>query len=249
IKKLTAAEEDYRLASEIDPTSKLLAQKLTNVRTEIEKSRAIARLASNKQRQKRRKRNLLPEPVTPRPEQILPTYLSLRNWKTPGLYRGDDFHLVQNSMVFENNIRIKKAFGIDAYGNVEIIVQAKRTGGLGNGKYGIIFGHNISDPFHSFYLFTVDKDSKYALERISRKSISKITSGSIPVGIKQNNLPTQLKIKCIDKTILLYANGDLLTMVTDKTVRGGIGLYADPNMQVEFSELSAEPVSANLAEQ
>lgn len=249
LKNLTAAEEDYRLASEIDPASTLLAGKLADVRAEIEKSRVIARVASNKLRQKKRKRNFKPEPVAPKPEQILPTYLSLRNWKTPGLYRGDDFQLVQNSMVFENNIRIKKAFGIDTYGNVEIVVQAKRTGGLGNGKYGIIFGHNISDPFHSFYLFTIDKDSQYTLERISRKSIKKITSGSIPVGIKQNDVPTQLKIKCIDKTILLYANGDLLTMVTDKTVRGGIGLYSGPNMRVEFSGLSAEPVSANLAEQ
>jgi|GEM_PF-5339688 len=249
LKNLKAAEEDYRLAYEIDPNSSMLSEKLADVRAEIEKSRAVARLASNKLRQKKRKQKFKPEPVAPRPEQILPTFLSLRNWKTPGLYRGDDFHLVENSMVFENNIRIKKAFGIDAYGNVEILVNARRTGGLGNGKYGIIFGHNISDPFQSFYLFTIDKDSQYALERISRNSINKITNGSVPVGVKQSNSPTQLKIKCIDKTILLYANGELLTMVTDKTVRGGIGLYADPNMQVEFSGLSAEPVSANLAEQ
>ncbi|MGH1366099.1 MAG: protein phosphatase 2C domain-containing protein [Calditrichia bacterium] len=248
VKNWRSAEEDYRLAATIDPENKLLVSKLASVRSEIAKP-ALARTASVKRsRRSKRLQNVNPEPVAPLQEELLPTYLSMRNWKTPGLYRGDDFFIQNNTMIFENNIRIKKAFGIDAYGNAEIVVNAKRVGGLGNGKYGIIFGHDISDPFDNFYLFTIDKDSRFALQRISRKSIKTIASGEIPVSLNQNLTPAQLKIKCIDKTILLYVNGHLLTMVTDKNVRGGIGLYADPNMRVEFAGLTAEPIVAKLAE-
>ncbi len=167
-------------------------------------------------------------------------------WDLIGLDEFQDYNIQNSSLAFSNNIRIKKAFHQGTFEGVEVEVLANVTSGSRNGKYGIIFGHNKQalTPFKNFFLFSMDNNGNYALQQVSERAVKILVSDQIQPGIVQDFGKVHLKVKFIGNLILLYANGELLKMSPVKgNQSGGVGLYVDPKLQVEFSDFKVSPAS------
>ena len=167
-------------------------------------------------------------------------------WNLAGLVENEDIRFSVQSLVILENLRIKKVFHQNKYQGVEVEVQTRRLKGSRNGKYGLIFGHDLSNdaPGERFFLFTVDSNGNYSLQRVTKHSVKILVSEPIKAGIIGNYDQIQLKVKSFGKLILLYANGVLLKMLPLNVEQsGGVGLYADPKMQVEFSGFRILPSS------
>lgn len=167
-------------------------------------------------------------------------------WNILGLDEFEDFNVKQGVLTFSDNIRIKKAFHQEAYDGVEVEVLANALSGSRNGKYGIIFGHNMeaANPYKNFYLFSVDNNGNYALQEVTERSVRILVAEQIQPGILRDYGAIHLKVKYIGNLILLYANGELLKMTPTKRMQtGGVGLYVDPKLKVEFSDFKASPAN------
>ncbi len=166
-------------------------------------------------------------------------------WHLAGLDAENDFRLMQDKLIFVDNLRIKKAFHREIYDGVEVEVQARRLRGSLNGKYGIIIGHNLNAAAKpaNFMLFTVDSNGHFSLQYISPRSVKILVSEPIKPGIVGNFDQIHLKVKSYGKMIFLYANGVLLKMQSvEIPLTGGVGLYVDPKMRVEFSGFAVLPI-------
>ncbi len=167
-------------------------------------------------------------------------------WLLPGLEAFNDYQINANAITFFENIRIKKAFHREMYDGVEVEVQARWLGGNQNGKFGIIFGHDLQNGIkpNSFMLFTVDRNGNYSLQRVSQRSVRILVADQIKPGIIGNFNQIHLKVKSFGKLTLLYANGVLLKMVPNEWGQhGGVGLYVDPKLRMEFSHFRILPTA------
>ncbi|RMH87093.1 MAG: hypothetical protein D6681_15805 [Calditrichaeota bacterium] len=170
--------------------------------------------------------------------------LQPEHWALPGLILNEDYRIRSDGLLFYETLPIKKAFYRRALGNIEVEVEGTVLLGQEFGNYGIIFGHALDEePYRNFYLFSVD-GSHYALQEVSPRHVKYLVSGRLHQNRKQSSGPIVLKVKVLDKLVLLYANGQLLKMLTlERPLHSGIGLYADPKMRVEFSRLRIHPVN------
>lgn len=166
-------------------------------------------------------------------------------WKASGLYENDDFRIKQSELLFRDNLRIKKIFLQQQYQDMEMEVIAKVLSGSGAQRFGIILGHNWDDgaPEQNFYLFTVSLEGSFAFQKVTQAGVQTLISEAIKPGILGHTGQAHLRVKSLDGFILMYANGELLKMAPiGQPVKGGIGLYADPKISVEFSRLKISPV-------
>jgi len=114
----------------------------------------------------------------------------------------------------------------------------------GDGKYGIIFAHNMDNnpAYQNFYLFTIENNEYFALQKVRGSQVETVVSEPVKPGIIGTSGDLYLRVKAFNNFALLYANGELLKMVSiDEPVKGGIGLYAGPKIRVEFSQIKAAP--------
>lgn len=237
--KWTQAIRFYTAASRILPHNKairrLIAQCQQNLRQAIttKKSAPVSR------------KTVIP-PVNPdiKAKSILTTPilasgLSPTQWVMPGLDNRLDYEFYQNSIIFYDNIRIKKAFHQLMFDSVEVQVQARVLSRNASGRYGLIFGHRegAGSRYRNFFLFTIDTHARYALQHVTTKHVRILVSGQIDPGIQGGYDVMQLKVKYIGKWIFLYVNGQTVNMIDmQEPVRGGVGLYVDPKLRVEFSQ-------------
>ena len=168
-------------------------------------------------------------------------------WQAIGLYENDDFRIKETELVFRDNLRIKKIFLQQPYQDMEMEVFARVLSGSGTQRFGIILGHHVGDgmPERGFYLFTVDLGGYFSLQKVLQAGVQTLISEAIKPGILGQTGQVQLRVKTLNGFILMYANGELLKMAPiGQPVKGGIGLYADPKISVEFSRLKISPVLA-----
>ncbi len=165
-------------------------------------------------------------------------------WEMPGLYETEDYRLGVGYINFFDNLRIKKAFHQGYYQELEVETSAKVLSASGGGRYGIIFGHNgdASPGAKNFYIFLIDQEGQFILQHIAADKVKTLVSDPIKPGILSASRVVHLKVKNFDNNILLYANGELLKMVTlAQPAVGGVGMYVDPRMNVEFSRFKISP--------
>ncbi len=188
-----------------------------------------------------------PPEIKPKTSLILPVLadgFSPNQWALPGLDRQVDYEFRHNNLIFYDNIRIKKAFQNQVFDSIEVQVQAKTLLGNPSGRYGIIFGHQLNggNRFRKFFLFTIDNRARYALQQVTPTRVRILVSGQIDPGIQGGYDVVQLKVKCIGKLIFLYVNGQAITIFDAKQpVQGGVGLYVDPKLSIEFSQFKVTP--------
>lgn len=165
-------------------------------------------------------------------------------WEMPGLYEMEDYRLGVGYITFFDNLRIKKAFHQGSYQGLEVEASAKVLSASGGGRYGIIFGHDgeTSSSAKNFYIFLIDQEGQFILQHIAADKVKTLVSDPIKPGILSASRVVHLKVKSFDNNILLYANGELLKMVTlAQPAAGGVGMYVDPRMNVEFSRFKIAP--------
>jgi len=182
------------------------------------------------------------------PESPISTVAAFESsqWQAFGLYEHDDFRILPSTVTFFDNLRIKKLFYQQSYDGVEVAVVASLLSGAGEGKFGIILGHNTeqSPQSQNFYLFTIDKTEHFTLQKIGRAGIKTLVNEIVKPGIISNFSKVHLRVKSLNNFILMYANGELLKIASvDEPVKGGVGLYSDPHISVEFSQLQISPVT------
>lgn len=166
-------------------------------------------------------------------------------WQAFGLYEHSDFRILPSTVTFFDNLKIKKLFYQQSFEGVELAVVASVLSGSGEGKFGIILGHKpgqILQP-KNFYLFTIDRTEHFTLQKINQPEAKTLVAEVVKPGIISNFSKIHLRVKCLNNFILLYANGELLKIVSvDEPVQGGIGLYSDPHISVEFSQIQIAPL-------
>jgi tetratricopeptide (TPR) repeat protein len=179
----------------------------------------------------------------PRAELLVEEFNSSR-WQTLGLYEHEDYRLQPANLTFFNNLKVKKFFYRQQYEAVEMSVMAKALSVGNNARYGVIFAHNTENTpeYQNFYLFTIDNAEHFALQKVVGTHVKTIISEVIKPGIIGSSGQVYLRLKALDNFVLLYANGELLKMVSiDESVKGGVGLYVDPKLRVEFSKIKISP--------
>lgn len=127
---------------------------------------------------------------------------------------------------------------------MEAEASAKVLSASGGGRYGIIFGHDAEAPSSAknFYIFLIDQEGQFILQHIAADKVKTLVSDPIKPGILSASRAVHLKVKSVDNNILLYANGELLKMVSlPQPAIGGVGMYVDPRMSVEFSRFKISP--------
>jgi hypothetical protein len=115
------------------------------------------------------------------------------------------------------------------------------------GSYGLIFG--MSDDWTRFYTFEIFPNGTYEIWRggygASWRRLTNGSSGSINTG----TAPNRLKVERNGSRIRAYANGQLLTSITDGTYTGQtqVGLivtsYGEPNVDIRFDDFTVYPVT------
>lgn len=118
-----------------------------------------------------------------------------------------------------------------------------------NGSYGLIFG--LSSDWSQFYTFEIDAYGNYGIYRYysgSWETLAEGTSSSINTGTTKN----RLKIKREGNFIEAYANGQLLTSISDGTYTGMryMGLYNGTFdvccFNVRYDNFAVYPPMSNL---
>ncbi|RMF57989.1 MAG: hypothetical protein D6748_09945 [Calditrichaeota bacterium] len=189
------------------------------------------------------------EPPATRLPVIKPPRLLTRGfqptlWRLPGLDERLDYEFRGDTLIFYDNIRIKKAFFAQTFDSVEVEVHARLLLNLTMGSYGIIFGHQPypRQNYRHFYLFSIQPDSRYELQQVTPDGVRVLVSGQIAPGVQGGYKVTQLKVKTIGKLVVLYVNGiTLYIKELDQVVKGGVGLYVDPKLRVQFTNFKILP--------
>lgn len=235
-----------RLAARLDPDNVVYRTAERTLSVQVERPRRIAAATASpgvveQLATRKSSSDYLAKPL------VNPEVRGIRQsqWKLVGLDEYQDFQIQRQNITFFNNIRIKKAFHKEVYDSVDVHVRAEVFSGRSTSKFGIIFGHqpNSVNPTKDFYLFSVNGDGEYTLQRISSRKIQFLDRGKIPPNTQDSYNTAGLQVKCMGNLVLLYANNELLKMVTlpEPLTETGVGLYADPRLEIEFSNFVVSP--------
>jgi uncharacterized repeat protein (TIGR01451 family) len=140
--------------------------------------------------------------------------------------------------------------------NYIVAVDVRRTTGGITGSYGLIFG--LSDDWSQFYSFEI---APHNIPPARNYIIFRYNSGNwtpLAAGFSDNISPiwdatNRLKIERNGSLIRAYANGHLLTSVSDGSYTGSrhVGLIATsssmPNLDVRFDNFTVDPICGAAA--
>ncbi|MFQ5866172.1 MAG: tetratricopeptide repeat protein [bacterium] len=151
-----------------------------------------------------------------------------------------DYEAKQDRIIFLDSPNIKKVLYRNALADFNMRANAEVSGNSLKGRYGIIVGYKTYDesPYETFYLFSVSGQKQLLLQKYS--NFRKELIFSIPAEADSlNNLRNiEFGVKCQGPYMILYANGKRLRVCYGyETIKGRVGLYADPNIHVEFSKV------------
>jgi serine/threonine protein phosphatase PrpC len=244
-----AALAYYQKAYQLNPENADFTKLILRTKQKLYQTRSMeTALASVPQTLQYREAN---SPLTP--QDALKTLnivgFARDQWFFSGLNEKEDYVITPRSLAFVDNLRIKKIFHKIKYDAVEVEVQTRRLRGSRNGKYGIIFGHYLDDdaPGEAFFLYSVDSNGNFSVQQVTRHSVKILVSEPIKPGIIGNYDQIHLRVKSLGKLVLLYANGVLLKMLPLAVEQsGGVGLYTDPKMQVEFTDFRIQPTTQKV---
>jgi len=122
------------------------------------------------------------------------------------------------------------------------------------GSYGIIFG--LSDDWSQFYVFEIDPNGMYAIGRYQHYPTYddlKVLARGFATIIQMGTATNQLKIERNGSQIRVYANGQLLNILSDGNYTGSrsVGLivssYTQPNVDIRFDNFTLQPIACGAS--
>ena len=107
-----------------------------------------------------------------------------------------------------------------------IEVDVRQVSGPEDGDYGLVVR---SKGESDFYLFAISSHyGMYSVQMSQGETWSDLAEWTESAAVHQEGEVNHLKVECLGKTMRFYANGELLTEVTDTTYHSGnVGLLAE----------------------
>ena len=123
-------------------------------------------------------------------------------------------------------------------GDVSITVDATKSGGPDNNDFGIVCRY-VDD--NNFYFFLVSSDGYQAIGKYVNGDFSYLTGDKMQptTAMKAGTETNKLRADCVGSTLTLYANGQMLSTVTDTSFTTGdvgllVGTFDEPNLAISF---------------
>jgi len=173
-------------------------------------------------------------------EKISFSDIEYNEWNLIGLSE-EDYEFKQNGIIFLRSGKLKKAIYEKSQKDVDVEVKVQLSTGMKEKRAGIIIGYNSSNKFgtENYFLFSMDNMGNFLLQKISDGQEKKLLSVSRQLNSSNDSKTFHLKIKSLGPWIMIYYEQKLLdSWLSKEFITGKIGLYADPNIDVEFSYLN-----------
>ncbi|MFQ5754420.1 MAG: hypothetical protein ACE5HI_20775, partial [bacterium] len=151
----------------------------------------------------------------------------------------EDFNVKDGKLTFLNSAKRKKALHQTEFSDLSIQVQARVIVSDLKGRFGIILGYNLmnSRPYETFYLFSVHKQNQFLLQKFSNFKKELLVAIPAKVDSMDDLSNVQLKATIYGPYLELYVNQKRIYVWQEENdIRGRVGFYVDPNIQVEFSD-------------
>jgi len=158
-------------------------------------------------------------------------------WNLIGLSE-DDYEFEQYGIIFLRSGKLKKAIYEKSQKDVDVEFYVQLNTGRKDKRAGIIIGYNRNNDFgtEDYFLFSTDIVGNFLLQKISGGEEKKLLSVSRQIYSFKDSLIFKLKIKSLGPWIMIYNDQNLLdSWLNEEFITGKIGLYAEPNINVEFS--------------
>ncbi|MCH8034908.1 MAG: Stp1/IreP family PP2C-type Ser/Thr phosphatase [Bacteroidetes bacterium] len=158
-------------------------------------------------------------------------------WNLIGLSE-EDYEFEQNGIIFLRSGKIKKAIYEKSQKDVDVEVNVQLNTGRQEKRAGIIIGYNSNNEIgtEDYFLFSTNNMGNFLLQKISDGQEKKLLSVSRQIYSSNDSKIIKLKIKSLGPWIMIYNDQKLLdSWLSKEFITGKIGLYADPNINVEFS--------------
>jgi len=112
------------------------------------------------------------------------------------------------------------------FGDVQVEVDAKKLAGPNDNDFGIICRYLDKN---NFYMLVISSDGYYGIAKVRMGQYSMIGADQLQYSsaIAQGSRQNHLRADCVDSTLRLYANNQLLMEAVDKDFTSGdVGLLA-----------------------
>jgi PPM family protein phosphatase len=164
--------------------------------------------------------------------------ISADRWSFPGL-SDREYGMDSNGITFYNSSVAKKALYTEYVGDIDIDVQAHVVESTGGGVVGIILGYDMSKKnAGGYYLFTINDSNMFMLRKISSDSDTVLLSAAAGKDAGEEKGKYRLSVKLLGPWVMIYRNDRMLqAWLSDEIIRGAFGLYADPGIEVVFSDI------------
>jgi len=170
-------------------------------------------------------------------ENISFSNIENNEWNLIGLSE-DDYEFEQNGIIFFRSAKLKKAIYEKSQKDVDVEFYVQLNTGRKDKRAGIIIGYNLNNDFgtEDYFLFSTDIVGNFLLQKISGGEEKNLLSISRQIYSPNDSIIFKLKIKSLGPWIMIYYDHKLLDSWLGKEfITGKIGLYAEPNINVEFS--------------
>jgi protein phosphatase len=234
--KVDEALFSYKKAFALDPNDRELNNKILAIQ-----KNDLNPLPENKKRSEIKNKQTIQDNIQPIEESnnklILSfTSINFSEWDSFGLTE-NDIKSKGKEVVFLSSNKPKKIIYKNLMEDIDINVEA-RFDEHSSSKAGIIAGYSKSEQegYENFYLFLVANTGSYSLVRMKNGKEEILITGKQILDTSKKVF--YLKIKCLGPWIMLYNDGKLLeSYLGNDFINGRFGLYADPNVHVEFDGL------------
>jgi hypothetical protein len=134
----------------------------------------------------------------------------------------------------------------------QVGVEVHSTSGV-IGSHGIIFG--LTEDWSGFYTFEIDPEGYYTIWKYSENGGWKNLFVKYSPVINKSTELNQIMVKRVGTLIEVYANGNLLTSITDKTYTGlgYVGLivssFEEIKVEARFDNFYVNPITCGTSSQ
>ncbi|UCF64282.1 MAG: protein phosphatase 2C domain-containing protein [bacterium] len=166
-----------------------------------------------------------------------------KDWEFLNL-TADDYKFNENGITFYETNMAKMVIFKEKLEDLDIEVTVKLSDGFNEGRIGIILGYQkrINETEKSFFQFSKISSKEFVLEKKQQSQNQQLLSIPYHSDNSESSLNFKLKVKCLGPWLMVYHNNKMLkAWLNDELIRGQVGLYAGPRIQVGFSHIQIGP--------
>ena len=163
-------------------------------------------------------------------------------WRFAGL-TNDDFRVDDNTVDFLRSSTPKKALYYKELSDFKLHLNLARIGNESPGRSGVILGYRrmSRSPYEKFYLLTAIRNNELLLQKCT--SLKKTLIARIPIETADANGQLTIDVTCTANHIIIFSNDRRVYVLNEnENIKGQIGLYADPNVHVQFSDMRVSKI-------